>query len=68
MAPMLTADAIKHFGSRAAIARALGISRSAVSYWGEHVPALRAYQLRELLAARQMQDSAAAAEQETAAA
>lgn len=46
---VLTADAIKYFGSRANLARALGISRAAVSYWGEQVPALRAYQIREIM-------------------
>ena len=38
--------------SDADLARALGISTSAVSQWGERVPPLRAYQIRDLLAAR----------------
>jgi hypothetical protein len=42
---MNTADAIQHFGSKVAIARALGIRKQAVSAWGETVPEGRAYQL-----------------------
>lgn len=40
--------AIKAFGSPAALARALGISPAAVYQWGEDVPRLRVYELREL--------------------
>lgn len=50
---MKTADAISAFGSPAELARALQITRSAISQWGDTVPELRAYQIRELLAARQ---------------
>jgi DNA-binding transcriptional regulator YdaS (Cro superfamily) len=42
---MRTADAIQHYGSRAAIARALGLTPSAVSQWGETVPELSAWRL-----------------------
>jgi hypothetical protein len=35
---MKTEDAIRHFTNRASIAKALGISRVAVSKWGETVP------------------------------
>jgi len=42
---MTTNDAIKHFGSAAALARALGIGRSAVQQWGEKPPVPRQYQI-----------------------
>ena len=35
---MKTQDAIDHFGSKAAVAAAAGLSRSAVSQWGASVP------------------------------
>lgn len=35
------------------LANALGISRAAVSQWGENVPPLREYQLRELIERRE---------------
>ena len=49
---MKKVDVIKLFGSQRAVARALGISEPAVSRWGEEVPPLRVYQLRDLLVAR----------------
>lgn len=45
---MKTIDVIRHFGSAANVARAIRISRSAVCQWGEEVPPLRAYQIREV--------------------
>jgi DNA-binding transcriptional regulator YdaS (Cro superfamily) len=45
---MLTEDAIAYFGSKSALARALGIGKAAVSKWPEKVPPLRAAQLQEL--------------------
>lgn len=45
---MKKSDVIKHFGSKSAVARALGITPSAVSTWPEKVPDLRAYQIEEL--------------------
>lgn len=45
---MKTQDAIAHYGSREALARALNIDRSASYHWGEEVPLLRAYQLQIL--------------------
>lgn len=38
-------DAIKFFGSPAAVARALGITRAAVSKWPEVIPEGSAYKL-----------------------
>ena len=45
---MKTKQAIKRFGSAAALARALGISRQSVHDWGDTVPEGRAYQLEVL--------------------
>ena len=42
---MRTADAIEHYGTRAAVARVLGLTPSAVSQWGETVPELSAWRL-----------------------
>ena len=41
-------DAIKHFGTGAAVADALGIRPQAVNKWGEIVPYARAVQLRKI--------------------
>lgn len=45
---MKTKDAINYYGSRAALASALEIDRSATYHWGPDVPELRAYQLEVL--------------------
>jgi DNA-binding transcriptional regulator YdaS (Cro superfamily) len=45
---MRTEDAIQHFGSAAALARTLGISRQSVHDWGDVVPEGRAYQIEIL--------------------
>lgn len=45
---MKTKDAINFFGSRKALADALGIDRSAMHHWGEDVPELRQYQIEVL--------------------
>jgi hypothetical protein len=42
---MLTIDAIAFFGTKAAIAKALGISKQAINEWDDVVPEGRAYQL-----------------------
>ena len=55
---MKTKDAIEQFGSVAALAAALGLTVQAVYQWGEDVPQLRAYQIRDLLAARQADQKA----------
>ena len=47
-ARMLTSDVIRHFGSQAATARALGIAQPAVFNWGEHPPPLRQLQIQAL--------------------
>jgi hypothetical protein len=67
---MRTEDAIKYFdNSVRALAEALGITREAVYQWGDTVPRLRAYEIRDLLAARQAVgagDTAPEPHQETA--
>lgn len=45
---MTTSNAVKYFGSKAAIARAIGINKAAVSQWGETIPEGRAYQIEVL--------------------
>lgn len=47
---MKTAEAIAKFNeSTRELAEALGISTAAVYQWGDSVPELRAYQIREIL-------------------
>jgi len=45
---MKTSCAIKLFGSIKALADALGITVHAVYQWGEDVPKLRVYEIREI--------------------
>lgn len=40
---MKTADVVRHFGNRVKTAKALGVTKSAVSQWGEVVPERIAY-------------------------
>ena len=56
---MKTESAVKHFGSKAAIADALGIKRSAVSQWGDTIPQGRAYQIEVLTGGALKADPAA---------
>lgn len=44
---MTKSQAIKHFGSISALAKALGVTYEAVRQWGE-VPELRQYQIEKL--------------------
>lgn len=46
---MKTSEAIATFGSTRKLAERLGLSVQAIYKWGEEVPPLRAYQLRELI-------------------
>jgi len=41
-------QAVDHFGSKAKVARKLGLSKPAVSAWGDEIPMLRQYQLAAL--------------------
>lgn len=43
-----TEDAIRFFETKAALAKALNIQPQAITPWGEFVPPLRAFQLREM--------------------
>ena len=45
---MKTETAIQHFGSKAALARALSIKTPSVYDWGDLVPLGRAYELQAL--------------------
>lgn len=47
-APMRTKDVISHFGSQAAVARALGIAQPSVANWPETPPPLRQLQIERL--------------------
>ena len=49
---MKTEDAIKLFKGVRPLAEALGITREAIYQWGDSVPALRVYQIKDLVAAR----------------
>lgn len=45
---MRTSDVITHFGTQAAIARALGISQPSVCLWGEYPPDVRQLQIERI--------------------
>lgn len=45
---MKTVDAVEYFGTKAAVARALGISSAAVAQWGEIVPLTSALLLERI--------------------
>tara|TARA_Y100000766_G_scaffold110165_1_gene94274 strand:+ start:1416 stop:1601 length:186 start_codon:yes stop_codon:yes gene_type:complete len=45
---MLKADAVQYFGGVIKLADALGLTKGAVSQWGDTVPLLRAYQIERL--------------------
>jgi len=42
-------DAARLLGSKAELARTLGIKPQALTGWGEYLPELRVYQLREIM-------------------
>lgn len=44
---MLKQTAIKKAGTATALAAILGISKQAVSKWGEHIPELQEFRLRK---------------------
>ena len=45
---MKTTEAISYFGTKAALARALGVTRGAITRWGEEPPIGRQHQLDRL--------------------
>jgi len=51
---MKTSEAIKLFGSVKALADALEITVHAIYQWGESVPELRVYQIRDILTVRKV--------------
>jgi transcriptional repressor of cell division inhibition gene dicB len=57
---MLTKDAIAHFKTEAALARALGIRAQSVQDWGTVVPALRQLQLERITRGELRADGAVA--------
>ncbi|MCL7941193.1 Cro/CI family transcriptional regulator [Halomonas sp. ATCH28] len=58
---MKTQDAIEYYGGKKIdLAKALGISPSAVTMWGDKVPLLRQYQLERLTKGRLKADPVAA--------
>ncbi|WP_244895158.1 Cro/CI family transcriptional regulator [Neisseria dumasiana] len=46
---MLTKDVIDFYGTKIAVARALGISPSAVTQWKEIVPEKQAYRIQRMM-------------------
>jgi hypothetical protein len=56
---MLKSDVVKHYGSQAAAARALGLKRAAVNKWPAKVPAGWAAQLHFLTRGKLRFDPAA---------
>ena len=51
---MKTDDAIRQFNNSVRdLAQSLGITSAAIYQWGDTVPALRVYQIREILAERE---------------
>lgn len=45
---MKTNDVFLYFGSKTKTGEALGITKAAISQWGEKVPPLRAYEIERL--------------------
>lgn len=54
---MKTSEVIEHYGSKAAIAQALGISKASVTNWGDEPPAGRQYQLQIMTKGRLKADA-----------
>ncbi|GJA55288.1 hypothetical protein KAM348_27110 [Aeromonas caviae] len=61
---MKTNHAVEYFGSKVALAIAIGIHKAAVSQWGENVPKGRAYQLEVLTGGKLKADPAPPSGQE----
>jgi DNA-binding transcriptional regulator YdaS (Cro superfamily) len=45
---MTKKQAVKHFGSVSALARAIGVTYEAVRQWGDSIPELRQYQIESV--------------------
>ncbi len=53
MKPIKITEAVRLFGNKANLSRALGITQQAVGQWeGDRVPLLRGYQINDILAKR----------------
>jgi hypothetical protein len=46
--PVTMQDIFDHFGNQTLLARRLGLTPQAVSFWGDSLPKLRAYEILEL--------------------
>ncbi len=50
---MTKTKAVKHFGSQAKLAEALGIKQAAIAQWNEEaIPKLREFEIKEILEKR----------------
>lgn len=47
---MTTLEAVQYFGSKRKLAEALKLSTQAIQAWGDTVPPLREYQLKDIMA------------------
>lgn len=54
-------QAIEHFGSISALAKALDISYEAVRQWGDQIPELRQYQLERITEGKLVAETGVAA-------
>jgi len=59
---MNTSDAVKRYGSKAELARVLGITPQAISQWGDELPELQALKLEKMEAAQAAVDAGAGSE------
>ena len=55
---MKTEEAVAAFGGIRPLAEALGVSTQSAYRWGEELPPLRVYQVKEILAKRAQQGGA----------
>lgn len=53
---MKTVDVIEYFGSQPKVAKALNITKQAISKWGDTVPELRQYQIEVITGGRLKSD------------
>ena len=49
---MKTTDAVRYFGTKSELARALGITKQSITSWADTVPLARQYQLERLTGGR----------------
>jgi transcriptional repressor of cell division inhibition gene dicB len=63
---MRKSDVKKHFGSSSSIAKALGLTRQAISMWPERVPEGAAYKLQMITGGKLQVDASMYAKRDTA--